>query len=157
MARTPNIATVPVLPGARVLVVEAPYHAKICALLREGARRVLGRAQVEVAHCAVPGALEIPAAIAMAADSGRFDAYVALGCVIRGETIHFELVAAESCRGLMELAVRRALAIGNGILTVDNEDQARVRADPAGEDKGGFAAFAALRLLALRRQFGDRL
>lgn len=154
MAGTPTAGPVPVLEGARVLLIEAPYHARIAALLRRGAMRVLERARVSVTHRTVPGALEIPAAVAVAADSGRFDAYVAIGCVIRGETIHFELVASESCRGLVELAVRRGLAIGNGILTVDDERQALVRADPDGEDKGGFAALAALSLLQLRREFG---
>jgi 6,7-dimethyl-8-ribityllumazine synthase len=154
MAGTPEIASIPVLAGARVLLVEAPYHARVCGLLREGARRVLERARVEIVHRTVPGALEIPAAVAIAAESARFDAYVAIGCVVRGETIHFELVAGESCRGLVELAVRRGLAVGNGILTVDEERQALVRADPEGEDKGGFAALAALRLLELRREFG---
>lgn len=156
MAGTPGIADVPELAGARVLVVDAPYHERVCKLLREGARRVLADARVEVVHRSVPGALEIPTAIAIAAASGRFDAYVALGCVIRGETIHFELVAGESCRGLVELGLRRGLAVGNGILTVDSEAQALVRADPGGEDKGGFAALAALRLLELRREYGAR-
>lgn len=156
MAGTPDIAHVPLLEGARVLLVEAPYHERVCERLREGARRVLARSRSLVTHRTVPGALEIPAAIAIAAAGGRFDAYVALGCVIRGETIHFELVAGESCRGLVELGVRLGLAIGNGILTVDNETQALVRADPDGEDKGGFAALAALRLLELRREYGAR-
>ncbi|GBD43667.1 6,7-dimethyl-8-ribityllumazine synthase 1 [bacterium HR40] len=154
MAGTPELAEIPVLAGARVLLVEAAYHPRITALLREGAMRVLRRAKVEVDHRLVPGALEIPIAIAMAVRTTRYEACVAIGCVIRGETIHFDLVAGESCRGLVELGIRHALPIGNGILTVDNEHQALQRADPAGEDKGGFAALAALRLLELRRSLG---
>ncbi len=152
MAGTPQEGEIPRLPGARVLLVEAPYHPEIHALLRAGAERVLARAGAEVARVGVPGALEVPAAIALAARHGGFDAYVALGCVVRGETFHFEIVALESARGLTELAVREGLCIGNGILTVDHLDQARRRADPAGEDKGGFAARAALMLLAWRRR-----
>jgi 6,7-dimethyl-8-ribityllumazine synthase len=139
--------------GARVLIVEARYYAGINAMLVEGAKAVLARAGVAVEHVVVPGALEIPPAIALAHRSGWFDAYVALGCVIRGETSHYDLVAGESCRGLMALGVREGLAIGNGILTVENERQAEVRADPRGQDKGGGAALAALHLLALRRRY----
>jgi 6,7-dimethyl-8-ribityllumazine synthase len=139
---------VPRLPGARVLIVEARFYAHINDLLLTGATRVLDAAGAETAHVVVPGALEIPPAVAMARESGRFDAYVALGCVIRGETTHYELVAGESCRGLMDLGIRAGVAIGNGILTVENEAQALVRADPADQDKGGGAALAALRLLA---------
>jgi 6,7-dimethyl-8-ribityllumazine synthase len=141
---------VPHLPGARVLVVEARYYGEINDELVAGARAALGTAGVEVTHLVVPGALEIPPAIAFA--SGRFDAFVALGCVIRGETTHYELVAGESCRGLMELGVRERLAIGNGILTVENEAQAWERADPGRQDKGGGAARAALSLLLWRHR-----
>jgi 6,7-dimethyl-8-ribityllumazine synthase len=145
---------VPHLPGARVLVVEARFYAHINDLLLAGARAVLARAGVEVGRAVVPGALEIPPAIATGQASGRYDAYVALGCVIRGETTHYELVAGESCRGLMDLGVRTGAAIGNGILTVESEAQALARADPATQDKGGGAALAALCLLALRRELG---
>lgn len=151
MAGAGAAADVPHLPGARVLVVEARFYAHINDLLFAGARRALEAAGAEVAHVVVPGALEIPPAVAMAQAAGRFDAYVALGCVIRGETTHYELVAGESCRGLMELGIRTGAAIGNGILTVENEGQALVRADPGDQDKGGGAALAALRLLAWRR------
>lgn len=151
MAGAGTVAAIPRLPGARVLVVEARYYAAINDLLLAGAGRALAAAEAEVAHLAVPGALEIPPAIAIAHASGRFDAYVALGCVIRGETTHYDLVAGESCRGLMDLALRERLAIGNGILTVENEAQALVRADPARQDKGGGAALAALSLLAWAR------
>lgn len=150
MAGPGAAAEVPRLPGARILIVEARFYAHINDLLLTGARRVLEAASAEAAHVVVPGALEIPPAIAMAQTAGRFDAYVALGCVIRGETTHYELVAGESCRGLMDLGVRAGAAIGNGILTVENEQQALVRADPADQDKGGGAALAALRLLAWR-------
>jgi 6,7-dimethyl-8-ribityllumazine synthase len=143
---------VPHLPGARVLLVEARFYPQINDLLLTGARAALGAAEVEITHVVVPGALEIPAAIAMALDSDGFEAFVALGCVVRGETTHYELVAGESCRGLMELGIRNRAAIGNGILTVENEQQALVRADPNGQDKGGGAAQAALSLLAWRRQ-----
>jgi 6,7-dimethyl-8-ribityllumazine synthase len=151
MAGPGAAAEVPHLPGARVLVVEARFYAHINDLLLTGARRVLEAASAEVAHVVVPGALEIPPAIAMAQMADHFDAYVALGCVIRGETTHYELVAGESCRGLMDLGICAGAAIGNGILTVENEQQALVRADPADQDKGGGAALAALRLLAWRR------
>lgn len=151
MAGTPKAEEIPHLPGCRVLLVAAPYHAEIVAMLEEGARRVLAAAGAVVERVEVPGALEIPAAVALAHRLRRFDAHVALGCVVRGETFHFEIVATESARGLTELAVREGVIVGNGILTVDTPEQARVRADPAGEDKGGHAALAALRLLALRR------
>lgn len=150
MAGAGLAAEAPHLPGARVLIVEARYYARINDLLLEGAKAVLERAGVEVAHLVVPGALEVPPAIAIAHRFGRFDAYVALGCVIRGETTHYDLVAGESCRGIMDLGVREGLAIGNGILTVENEAQALVRADPGDQDKGGGAALAALSLLAWR-------
>jgi len=143
-------AEVPQLPGARVLIVEARFYAHINDLLLVGTGRVLEMAGAAVAHTIVPGALEIPPAVSIALESGRFDAFVALGCVIRGETTHYELVAGESCRGLMDLGTRAGAAIGNGILTVENEPQALVRADPAAEDKGGGAARAALNLLAWR-------
>jgi 6,7-dimethyl-8-ribityllumazine synthase len=140
--------------GARVLVIEARFHARINDLLLEGAKATLGRAGAVFEVATVPGALEIPTAIAFAAAAGRFDAFVALGCVIRGETTHYELVSGESCRGLVDLGTRRGILIGNGILTVENEAQALERADPARQDKGGGAAVAALALLALRRRLG---
>ena len=145
-------AAVPFVPGARVLVVEARFHARINDLLLAGAGSALAAAGAEPTWLTVPGALELPPAIAMAEAAGGFDAYVALGCVIRGETTHYELVSEESCRGLMELATRRALAIGNGILTVENEAQAIVRADPEDQDKGGGAVAAALSLVLWRRR-----
>lgn len=143
----------------KVLIVEARFYADISNALLEGATVALKEAGVEYDTVTVPGALEIPGAIAMANASGHaagaaYDGYVALGCVIRGETTHYDTVANESARGLMDLAVRERLAIGNGILTVENEEQAwaRTRADRV-EDKGGNAAKAALAMIALRRRF----
>ena len=148
-------AAVPFVPGARVLVVEARFHARINDLLLAGAGSALAAAGAEPTWLTVPGALELPPAIAMAEAAGGFDAYVALGCVIRGETTHYELVSEESCRGLMELGTRLGLAIGNGILTVENEHQAIVRADPRSQDKGGGAVVAALSLLVWRRGLAE--
>ena len=147
-------AAIPHLPGARLLVVEARYYPHINEMLLAGARAVLEAAGADTDHAVVPGALEIPPAIAIAHRCGRFDAFVALGCVIRGETTHYDLVAGDSCRGITDLGVRDGVLIGNGILTVENEAQALFRADPALQDKGGGAARAALTLLALRRRFG---
>lgn len=152
MAGAGTAIEVPRLPGARVLIVEARFYAHINELLLEGAGAVLERAGARIEHVVFPGALEIPPAIALAHATGRFDAFVALGCVIRGETTHYELVAGESCRGIMELGIRERALIGNGILTVENETQALVRADPRRQDKGGGAALAALTLLAWRHR-----
>ena len=137
---------------AHVLIVEARFYAHLNDLLVEGARRAIESAGHSHETITVPGALELPGAIAMAAESGRFDAFVALGVVIRGETWHFEIVAGESARGLMALTMD-AIAVGNGILTVENEAQAIVRADPDQADKGGDAARAALALLEIRQRF----
>jgi 6,7-dimethyl-8-ribityllumazine synthase len=156
MAGAGAAAEVPHLPGARVLIVEARFYAAVNDLLLAGAEAVLEAAGAVVEHLVVPGALEVPPAIAMAHASGRFDAFVALGCVIRGETTHYDLVAGESCRGIMDLGVQAQLAIGNGILTVENEDQALVRADPRQQDKGGGAAMAALSLLRWQHRLTGR-
>ncbi len=141
---------------ARVLLAEARFYAHLNDLLLAGARSAIEAAGHDHETVTVPGALELPAAIAVAADSGRFDAFVALGVVIRGETFHFEIVAQESARGIMALTLD-GLAVGNGILTVEDEAQAIVRADPArigkGGDKGGDAARAALALLELKARF----
>jgi 6,7-dimethyl-8-ribityllumazine synthase len=137
-----------------ILLVEAPYYAHIAADLRRGAERALAAAGATHENLAVPGAFEIPAAIAAAARAGgRFEGFVALGCVIRGETTHYDHICSESARGLQDLAVRDGLAIGYGILTVENEAQALVRASPEGRDKGGEAVRACLALVALRRRF----
>ncbi|HEX8525873.1 6,7-dimethyl-8-ribityllumazine synthase [Allosphingosinicella sp.] len=137
---------------AKVLIVEARYYERLNDLLLAGARSAIeaeGHAHETVT---VPGALEIPAAIAMAAETGAYDAFVALGVVIRGETWHFEVVANESARGIMALTLD-GLAIGNGILTVENEAQALARALPEQKDKGGEAARAALAMLEIKRRF----
>ena len=141
----------------RILIVEARFYEHLADALLEGARAALAAAGADCEVVTVPGALEIPAAIAMAegggSRNGTFDGYVALGCVIRGETYHFEIVAGESARGLMALAVDRSLAIGNGILTVEDEDQAWARARPSLGDKGGGAARACLAMIALKRRW----
>ena len=139
---------------AHVLIAEARFYAHLNDMLLAGARAAIEKAGHSHETVTVPGALELPGAIALAAESGRFDAYVALGVVIRGETYHFEIVAGESARGLMALTMD-GIAIGNGILTVENEAQAIVRADPGQADKGGGAAEAALALMALRERFAS--
>ena len=138
---------------ATILLVEARFYPRLNDMLLEGARAAIEAAGHKHETITVPGALELPAAIALAAKSGRFCAFVALGVVIRGETYHFEIVAEESARALMELTLD-GFAIGNGILTVENEEQALVRADPRQLDKGGHAAQAALALFDLREKYG---
>jgi len=134
----------------KLLIVAAPFYRAIVGDLIAGAKAVAARAGAGAEVVEVPGALEIPPAIAMAHRMADYDGYVALGCVIRGETTHYETVCNDSSRGLMQLGLMGA-AIGNGILTVENAAQAAVRADPAGMDKGGGAAAAALHLIALHR------
>jgi 6,7-dimethyl-8-ribityllumazine synthase len=135
----------------RVLIVEARFYPEISDALYEGAARVLKAAGVESERVSVPGALEIPACIKFAGT--RYDGFVALGCVIRGETHHFEIVADESARGIMDLTLREGLCIGNGILTVEDEQQAMVRARADEGDKGADAANACLALIALKARF----
>ena len=137
---------------AKFLIVEARFYDHLNDMLVAGARAAIKAAGHKSDVITVPGALEIPAAIALADQGGEYDGYVAIGVVIRGETYHFEIVAGESARGIMALSMD-GLAIGNGILTVENEQQALVRADPEQKDKGGEAAKAALALLALREKF----
>jgi len=137
---------------AKVLIVEARFYPHLNDLLLAGARAAIEQAGHRHETITVPGALEVPAAIALAADRGDIDAFVALGVVIRGETYHFEIVAGESARALMALSLD-GLAIGNGILTVEDEAQAIARADPVQGDKGGDAARAALALLDLKARF----
>lgn len=137
---------------ARFLIVEARFYDHLNDMLVDGARKALAAAGHEVEVLTVPGALEIPGAIVLAAESDQYDGYVAIGVVIRGETYHFEIVAGESARAVMALTMD-GMAIGNGILTVENEAQALVRADPAQKDKGGEAAKAALALYELRNRF----
>ncbi len=134
----------------KLLIVVAPYYRDIADHLIAGARAMAERCGVEADLIEVPGALEVPTAIAMAERMAEYDGYVALGCVIRGETTHYETVCNDSSRGLSLLGLEGA-CIGNGILTVENRAQAAVRADPAGQDKGGGAAAAALHLIALGR------
>ncbi|MET3724842.1 6,7-dimethyl-8-ribityllumazine synthase [Sphingomonas sp. NFR04] len=138
---------------ANILIVEARFYEHLNDMLIAGAKAAIEAAGHKAEVITVPGALEIPGAVALAADSGRYDAFVAIGVVIRGETYHFEIVAGESARGLMALSMD-GVAIGNGILTVENEAQALVRADPKQKDKGGEAAKAALAMLALKAKFG---
>jgi 6,7-dimethyl-8-ribityllumazine synthase len=137
---------------ADILIVEARFYAHLNDMLVAGARAALEAAGHTVEVLTVPGALEIPGAIALAAESDQYDAFVAIGVVIRGETYHFEIVAGESARAIMALTMD-GIAIGNGILTVENEAQALVRADPAQKDKGGEAAKATLALMALQERF----
>ena len=134
------------------LLVEARFYPHLNDMLLEGARRAIEAAGHKHETLTVPGALEIPGAIALAARSGRFCAFVGLGVVIRGETYHFEVVSNESARGIMRLT-EEGYAVGNGILTVESEAQALVRCDPAHLDKGGAAAKAALALFDLREQY----
>jgi len=138
---------------ARFLIVEARFYDHLNDMLVEGARAALRAAGHDVDVLTVPGALEIPGAIVLADESDLYDGYVAIGVVIRGETYHFEIVAGESARGIMALTMD-GMAVGNGILTVENEEQALVRADPAQKDKGGEAAKAALALYELGLRFG---
>ena len=137
---------------ARILIVEARFYDHLNDLLLAGARAAIEAEGHRHETITVPGALEIPAAVAMAAETGRYDAFVAVGVVIRGETFHFEVVSNESARGLMALSLD-GLAIGNGILTVENEAQALARARPDEHDKGGGAARAAIAMLALKERF----
>ena len=147
--------------GARVLIVEARYYDDLADALLDGAMKVLKAAGAEVERVSVPGSLEIPAAIAMAVDAARrkrrsYDGVVALGCVIRGDTIHFEIVSQESARGLMALSMAHALPIGNGIITVNTQSQAFARARMEEQDKGGDAARAALALIRVKRQLAGK-
>jgi 6,7-dimethyl-8-ribityllumazine synthase len=145
------------LDGVRMLIVEARFYEDIADALLAGASRALTEAGAAFERVSVPGSLEVAPAIAMALDAAElagvpYEGVVALGCVIRGETLHFEIVAQESARALLELSVARRLPIGNGILTVDTEAQAWARARPEQADKGGDAARAALSLVRLKRR-----
>ena len=136
-----------------VLIAEARFYDALADALVEGAIHVLEEAGCQYERVQVPGVLEIPVAIAYAAQTGKYDGYVALGVVIRGETTHYDIVCGESARGLMDLGVRDGLAIGNGIQTVENEQQAWARCNRSDKDKGGGAAKAALALLGLRDEW----
>jgi 6,7-dimethyl-8-ribityllumazine synthase len=143
--------------GARILVVEARYYDDIADFLLAGAMKVLNKAGAEFERITVPGSLEIPSAIVIAVDAAKqkglaYEGVVALGCVIRGDTIHFEIVSQLSAQGLLELSVARGLPIGNGIVTVNTLTQALARARIEEQDKGGDAARAALTMVALKRR-----
>jgi 6,7-dimethyl-8-ribityllumazine synthase len=147
--------------SARILVVEARYYDDIADALLAGAKKALHEAGALFDCISVPGSLEIPTAIAIALDAAQkkrrpYDGAVALGCVIRGETIHFEIVSHESARGLLDLSVARGIPIGNGIITVENEAQAKARASVDDQDKGGGAARATLTLVGLKKRLGKR-
>ena len=159
MAVSHESTPLPMPERAHVLIVEARFYDALSDALLDGAKAALKAAGATFDVITVPGALEIPAVVAMALDAEEeggtaYDAFVALGCVIRGETYHFEIVANESSRKLMDLAVEESLAIGNGILTVENEAQAWARARRTEGDKGGFAARAARALVAIRDRLG---
>ena len=145
----------------RVLVVEARFYDDIADALLAGATRALEAAGATFERVSVPGSLEVPSAIAIALEAAEragkpYDGVVALGCVIRGDTIHFEIVSHQSARGLMELSIAQRFPIGNGIITVDTEDQAWARARMEEQDKGGDAARAALALIGIKQRFGKR-
>ena len=140
--------------AANVMIIQAPYYEEIAKELLAGAEAALTAAGAGFQTISVPGALEIPGAIALAEDTDQFDGYVALGCVIRGETSHYDIVAGESARGLMALTME-GLSIGNGILTCENRDQAMARATTSGKNKGGEAANAVLAMVKLREEFGS--
>jgi len=139
----------------KLLIVVAPYYRDIADNLVAGAKAKAAAVGAEVEVVEVPGALEIPAAIAMAGRLAAFDGFIALGCIIRGETTHYDTVCNDSSRGLMMLGLGGS-CIGNGILTVENREQAVVRADPTGQDKGGGAALAALHLIAIARKWAGQ-
>ncbi|WP_332065621.1 6,7-dimethyl-8-ribityllumazine synthase [Bartonella sp. CB189] len=140
-----------------ILIIEARFYNEISDALLDGAVDTLQKAGSSYDVVTVPGALEIPGAIAFAEKNSKvpYDGYVALGCIIRGETYHFEIVANNSCRALMDLTIHQHLAIGNGILTVEDEKQAWIRAKKNEKNKGGFAAEAALCMITLKKRFGD--
>jgi 6,7-dimethyl-8-ribityllumazine synthase len=140
------------MAAPKILIVEARFYPEISDALLKGATLVLENARAKIDRVSVPGALEIPPVIRFAKD--EYQGFIALGCVLRGDTYHFEVVANESARGLMELAIRKSLAIGNGILTCETWDQAMARANGTHEDKGGDAAKACLALVALKERFG---
>lgn len=143
----------PKVPGAKILLVISPYYRGVADMMQRGAEAAAEQAEATLDRIFVPGAFEIPAAIAHAAKAGQYDGFVALGCVVRGETSHYDYVCGESARGLMNLSTFEGLAIGYGILTVENLEQAEVRADPARGDKGGEAVKAALSMVAIKRRF----
>ncbi|HTN96871.1 MAG TPA: 6,7-dimethyl-8-ribityllumazine synthase [Nordella sp.] len=155
MKRDKTTTAAAVKTKAHILIIEARFYADICDELAKGAIAAIEKTGATWERVAVPGALEIPGAIAVAAKAKRFDAYVALGCVLRGETSHYDIVANESARGIMDLT-KTGLAIGNGILTCENEIQAWARARVSEMDKGAGAADAALAMIRFARTIKKR-
>lgn len=143
----------PKIPGAKILLVVSPYYRGVADMMQRGAEAMAAQAEATLDRIFVPGAFEIPAAIAHAAKANQYDGFAALGCVVRGETSHYDYVCGESARALMDLSTIDGLPIGYGILTVENLEQAEVRADPARGDKGGEAVKAALSMVAIKRRF----
>ncbi|MEM6742171.1 MAG: 6,7-dimethyl-8-ribityllumazine synthase [Pseudomonadota bacterium] len=152
MARQDGTLETPRLPGAKLLIVAAPFYRAVADGLIAGAQAAIEAAGASAEVIEVPGALEIGATLSLAEEAEAYDGYVALGCIIRGETTHYETVCEESARALTLLGLE-GLCIGNGILTCENMEQAEARANPAEMDKGGGAAAAALHLIALKRRF----
>lgn len=143
----------PKMPGAKILLVVSPYYRGVADMMQRGAEAMAAQAEATLDRIFVPGAFEIPAAIAHAAKANQYDGFAALGCVVRGETSHYDYVCGESARALMDLSTIDGVPIGYGILTVENLEQAEVRADPARGDKGGEAVKAALSMVAIKRRF----
>ncbi len=143
----------PKVPGAKILLVVSPYYRGVADMMQRGAEAMAAQAEATLDRIFVPGAFEIPGAIAHAAKANQYDGFAALGCVVRGETSHYDYVCGESARALMDLSTIDGLPIGYGILTVENLEQAEVRADPARGDKGGEAVKAALSMVAIKRRF----
>ncbi|HVV34648.1 MAG TPA: 6,7-dimethyl-8-ribityllumazine synthase [Vitreimonas sp.] len=142
-------------PGARILLVVAPYYRSITDMMESGAHAAAAIVGAKLEKIVVPGAFEIPGAIAAAARIATYEGFVALGCVVRGETSHYDYVCGESARGLMDLTIRDGLAIGYGILTVNTLAQAEERADPVRGDKGGESVKAAAAMIALKRRYAE--
>ena len=143
--------------GAKLLAIVAPYYKDVANMLLEGAQVAANEAEATLEIITVPGAFEIPAAIALALRTGAYDGFIALGCVVRGETSHYDYVCGESARGLMELSIRKRASIGYGILTVNTLAQAEERADPKRGDKGGESVRACAAMIALKRKFGEMM
>jgi 6,7-dimethyl-8-ribityllumazine synthase len=138
---------------AKLLIVQADFYKDIASMLLEGSKNEIKKNNHQYDVITVPGAFEIPATISFASQSNQYDGFIALGCVIRGETSHYDYVCLESARGLNDLAINKNLAIGYGILTVENKDQALLRADPMQGNKGGFVANACLEMLKIKERF----
>lgn len=151
--RTDKKSQAPEKIGGNALIIEARFYNEIADGLYEGASRVLAAAGMKIDRIDVPGALEIPAALQFAALAKKYDAFVVTGCVIRGETYHFEIVCNESTRGIADMVLAHNLALGNAVLTVENIEQASERADPERLDKGGDAARAAVKMLSLKKKW----